>query len=951
MKKFIEEIAAYIKENDYILSNLTIVIPSRRAKKYIQKALFETYNTPIFSPEIITIDQWVKQHTDEIIIDKTRAVFKLYKIHEQLAASENKGLDEFLRWGRTLLNDFDEIDRYELTSKQLFRNLRDVRELEAWNIDEESITESQKRFLIFWESLPSYYAAYKEMLKSEHALNMGAAYKNLSENINVLFEKNKEQHFIFAGFNALSKAEMSIIKQLIKMGRAKFFIDADTFYFKDKNHEAGFFLRSVCEEFGLKEPPFLKNQIAKHNKTIEVINCTQSTGQAKSVATLLLDEIPVDELSETVLLLANEEMIVPILKNIPNKIKEANITLGLPLKNTALKSWCELLFNMQENYERFNTKSLYYKDFLKLIKHPFLLAIFTETDKNELVNLEQFIADKNWLFLNLEKINLSKEAKKILTLTTQVWNQKDKNYPQLATQNIRTLNSKLFQLIQGEAFTLEKAILYNFDKSLVKLTNILDEFKPLLSFKTFKSIFTEHWASESLAYYGNPLDGLQIMGLLETRLLDFKNLIVIGLNEGSMPPNNPIQTLIPMDLRRFHGLPTPREKQGLFAHHIYRMFHHAEKIWITYSSAEHAMGVDEPSRYLHQIKLEMARSNANISYVEKDYTIKDTEQSSEKISVNKSDAILARLDDYFQNKTSASALNKFLACPLDFYYRYILGFGEEKEVEEDIEANNFGSFIHNTLEKLFEPFARYDKELKEKSGYRNVTSFDIDKMIKTFPAILQSEFIQHFDNKKEHLTTGKNFLSIQVAEFLMKKILSKQKKELVENPDGKLFIECVEGKFSKEIKVEVEQQLKSVRFTGFIDRIDDYLETTRILDYKSGKCDEDKVKITGVTKGKTEVESLKKTLEKKNFVFQLLIYNMLYKEAFPDQPYPKQTGILSMVNIDDSPFYLTNKLTNEDTDKLMDIFEETIHSIIQDIYNKDLPFEHNPESKYCKYCN
>lgn len=949
MKKFIEELTNYIKENDYNLSNLTIVIPSRRAKKYIQKSLFETYNKPIFSPEIITIDQWVRNHTEEIIIDKTRAVFKLYKIHKQLAGEENKGLDEFLKWGRTLLNDFDEIDRYELTSEQLFRNLRDVRELEAWNIDEDNMTDRQKRFLAFWESLPNYYKAYKKILAEEQAINMGAAYQKLSKNINLLFEKKKEKQFIFAGFNALSKAEMSIIKQLIKIGRAKYFIDADTFYFKDKNHEAGMFLREVCEAFDITQPSFVKNNIATQTKKVEVINCTQSTGQAKTVATILLDEIPVNELSDTVLLLANEEMVVPVLKNIPNKIKEANITLGLPLKNTALKSWCDLLFNMQENYLRFTTKSLYYKDFLKLIKHPFLLAIFSEEDKNELVKLEQFIANKNWLFLNLDKLDLSANAKEILSLTASVWNQTEKNYPIKATAIVRELNSKLFKLIQGEEHALEKAILYNFDASLVKLTNILDEFKPQLTFNTFKSIFNEHWASESLAYYGNPLDGLQIMGLLETRLLDFKNVVVIGLNEGSMPPNNPIQTLIPMDLRRFHGLPTPREKQGLFAHHIYRMFHHAENVWITYSSAAHSMGVDEPSRYLHQIKLEMARSNPNIEYIEKDYTIKDSEQSSEKISIPKTDAILERLDDYFSHRTSASALNKFLACPLDFYYRYILGFGEEKEVEEDIEANNFGSFIHNTLEKLFEPFARFDKALQPTKAKTNVTAFDIDKMMKEFPTLLQTEFIKHFDNKKEHLTTGKNYLSLQVAEFLMQKILKHQKQKLEENPDAKLFIDCVEGEFSKEIIVEIDKHQKLIRFTGFIDRIDNFNEQTRILDYKSGKCDESKVKISKKRNATSDLEALKINLKDNHFVFQLLIYNMLYKEAFPNASYPENTGITSMVNIEDSPYFLTNKLT-EDTESLMELFEETIHSIIRDIYDLEQPFEHNPDSKFCQYC-
>ena len=951
MKKFIEEIAAYIKENEYNLKALTVVIPSRRAKKYLQKALFETYDKPIFSPEIITIDQWVKNHTKEIVIDKTRAIFKLYEIHKTKSGKENKGLDEFLSWGRTLLNDFDEIDRYELTSQQLFRNLQDVRELEAWNLDDDQITERQKRFLLFWESLPGYYAAYKEMLKADNSINRGAAYQNLSANLDVLFEKNKDHQFIFAGFNALSKAEMSIMKQLHKLGKAQFFIDADTFYYDDKNHEAGMFLREVCKNLSLNKPSFIKNNISTQNKSIEVINCTQSTGQAKTVATVLFNEIPENEMSDTVLLLANEELIVPVLKNIPNKIKEANITLGLPLKNTALKSWCELLFNLQENYERFNTKSIYYKDFLKLIKHPFLIAIITEEDQIELVKQEQIITDKNWLFLKVDEINLSQITKTILKIATEKWDQKNKFYPQLALTKIRAVNSLLFKAINSDSYTLEKAILYNFDQSLVKLTNILEEFSPSLSFKTFKSIFNEHWSSESLAYYGNPLNGLQIMGLLETRLLDFKNVIIVGLNEGSMPPNNPIQTLIPMDLRRHHGLPTPRDKQGLFAHHIYRMFHHAERVWITYSSAAHSMGVDEPSRYLHQIKLEMARNNLNINYTQKDYTIKDNEQSSERTTVEKSDAILARLDTYFQKGTSASALNKFLACPLDFYYRYVLGFGEEKEVEEDIEANNFGSFIHNTLEKLFENFARYDKNLEETKNSTQVTSFDIDQMLKTYAPLLQSEFISHFNNKKEYLKSGKNYLSIQVAEFLMEKILKQQKKELEENPTTPLFITCVEGSFSKKIEVEINKLKKTIRFKGFIDRIDDYQDQARILDYKSGKCDKTKVTIPKQRKGSSLSESLRKTLGSSNYIFQLLIYNMLYKENFPKLPYPERTGIISMVNIDESPFFLDNKLTNGDTAALMEIFEETINAIIQDIYDRDLPFEHNPESKYCKYCN
>lgn len=947
MEKFVNRIAKHVKSANYKLTDLTIVLPSRRAKKYIQKALFEEYDKAIFSPNIITIDEWVKNYTPQAVVDKTWSLFKLYEIHENIAGLENKGLDEFLKWGRTLLNDFDEIDRYLIGTDQMFTNLLDVKELEAWNVGEDQLTDSQKRFLLFWESLPEYYNAYKEMLSKEGAINMGAAYANFSQNLNILFEENNDARFVFAGFNALSKAEESIMHQLKKMGRAEIFLDADDYYMADKNHEAGMFLRDLSKRFALKKEDYFQEHYKKSSKKIDLINCKQSTGQAKAVATLLKNDIPVKEFSDTVVLLADENMVVPVLKNIPGKINEANITLGLPLKNTSLRSWVELIFNTQENFKRFNTKSLYYKDLLRLIKHPFVLAVLSEKDKNELSLLEDRIVRNNWLFLKIEQLKISKKVKEVFELITSPWDLSQKDYTLRAVSKVRLMNDRLYKLVNKDDFTLEKAIIYNFDSTLVELQNVLDNFKPQINFNSFKNIFNEHWSTQSLAYFGNPLDGLQIMGLLETRLLDFKNILIVGLNEGSMPPNNPIQTLIPMDLRKFHGLPTPREKQGLFAHHVYRLLHHAENIWITYSSAERRMGVDEPSRYVHQIKLELSRAFENIVLTEKDYSIEDTQQSSEIISVAKSSTILERLDEYFEKGTSASALNKYLQCPLDFYYRYVLGFGEEQEVEEDIEANNFGSFIHNTLEELLKPFS---KESDDRKAGLNVLPEDIDQMLKSYGVILQSEFKKHFDHKDEYLKTGKNFLSLNVADHLMKSILKSQREELIQNPDCKLFIKEVEGKFTKDLDIQLAQHKKRIKFVGYIDRIDDFNNETRIIDYKSGTCDTEKVKIASA-RGKSEVESLIATLAKKPYVFQLLVYNMMYKEKHPDLPYPKKTGILSMVNLKDGIFYLENKLTKgDDIDDLMDLFIESLEKIVEEIYDEEIPFEHNSDAKYCKYC-
>lgn len=819
MEKFVDRIANHIKVNNYVLTDLSIILPSRRAKKYIQKALFEQFDKAVFSPTILTIDEWVKNYTPKSIIDKTWALFKLYEIHEKISGVDNKGLDEFLKWGRTLLSDFDEIDRYLLETDQLFVNLMDVKELEAWNVGEDELTEAQKRFLVFWEKLPTYYKHFKEMLEKEEAINMGAAYALFSQNLHLLFEENQKSTFIFAGFNALSKAEESIMLQLKKMGKAEIFVDTDRFYMQDYNHEAGMFLRPLVKAFDLPKEDYLINHYGQGEKKIELINCKQSTGQAKTIATLLKDTIKPNELSDTVVLLADENMVVPVLKNIPSNIKEANITLGLPLKNTSLRAWVDLIFNIQENFRRFNTKSIYYKDLLRLIKHPFLLAVLTEQDKTQLQKLEDKIVHNNWLFLQLEQIEISKGIKEIIALITQTWNIQNEKYTLDALGVVRKMNDLLYSNIDKEEHTLEKAIIYNFDGALVALQNILESFAPKISFNSFKQIFNEHWSTQSLAYFGNPLDGLQIMGLLETRLLDFKNLLIVGLNEGSMPPNNPIQTLIPMDLRRFHGLPTPREKQGLFAHHVYRLLHHAENVWITYSSAEKRMGVDEASRYVHQVKLELSRQFKNISLIEKDYSIEDSQQASDTVSIEKSPAILARLDEYFGNRTSASALNKYLQCPLDFYYRYVLGFGEEQEVEEEIEANNFGSFIHNTLETLLKPFS---KEGEGNKKGLNIVPEDIDQMLKTYGPILQEEFIAHFDKHKEYLETGKNFLSLTVADHLVKRILKAQKEELLSNPTSQLFIEEVEGEFTKSLKVQVAKGEKLIKFVGFIDRIDNF---------------------------------------------------------------------------------------------------------------------------------
>ncbi|MBW7867808.1 MAG: PD-(D/E)XK nuclease family protein [Brumimicrobium sp.] len=946
MIPFIEKIANYIYENDLPLEHLQIILPSQRAKKYLQRALYRRYNKPIFSPHILTMNSWVHQLSPQPIIDSTRAVFKLYHIHLEIEKKEPQSIDEFLKWANILLSDFDEIDRYLINNIDLFKNLQDIKEIENWSFDSTNeLSEGQKRFMQFWDLLKDYYKLFNEQLERDNETYMGKAYKHLSNHLETVFKEDKEAYFIFAGFNALSPAELSIIKQLHKMGRAKVFVDGDSYYINNTTHEAGYFLRNLIKKIDTPNLPFIENQIAEGTKKIKLYNCVQATGQAKVSASILYNQIPANEFSDTLLLLADEKLIVPVIKNIPQNVGVTNITLGLPLKNTALKSWTELLFKVQEHFTQFKNKQIYHKDFIRFIKHPFVIAFCSDEEKEQLSRVEATLLSKNWIFIFAKNLEISTRLRKLIELFFTPWTLPIKTLP----LEIDQLNQFIFSGLDKDKFKLERAIIYHFSQAIQQLTSILDEFRMTLHLGTFKLLFNQHWINESVAYYGNPLEGLQVMGLLETRLLDFKNVLIVGLNEGNLPPTNLLQTLIPMDLRKFHGLPTPKEKQGLFAHHFYRLLHQAQNIWITYSSADRDLGgIDEPSRYILQLELELAKKAPNITIQKYDYIVGDSEKNNSQIAVEKTAPVLARLDEYFIHKTSASALKTALTCSLDFYYKYLIGMGEEKIVEEDMESNTFGSFVHSTLEELYGKFAQFNKK-GESLSPRKLTELDYEDFINRQKDILSNKFNKFFNISNNQYVEGKNYLSLEMASYLMEQLLIKERKEF--KNEGGLIINSVERELKKTLHLSINGVIKEINFIGILDRIDEVKGLKRIIDYKTGKCERNDVIISGKSKqfetDDDKVQYMLDQLKTRKYVFQLLVYNMLFYQEFGY--YPDRVGIVSLVNLKESPFYLINDFTDT-FEELMELFEKALTLLITNLYDTNIPFVHDDKALYCGYC-
>lgn len=943
---FTDYIAGYIQENELDLTKLTIVLPSERMKKYVCASIVKQYGKPVFAPVMITMDQWVKSHSKDTVIDKTRALIRLYEIHlTQTNGDADLSFDEFMTWGNILLADFNEIDRYLLDPKHVFKNLADIKEIEQWSFNSTELTRNQKRFMDFWDRLPVYYYELNKVLEENNQCYNGKAYRELVNNIGYLFNSDPDQHYLFAGFNALSPCEISLMKQLLRMQRGHVLVDADRFYFSENHHEAGRFLRELRTELELKEFHRISDKLSTKPMNIEVIECAQNTGQVKVSSTILQNSTP-EELNNTLLLLADETLIGAVIKNLPGNIDKANITLGLPIRNTAIRTWVDLLFNIQENKTRFKTESIYFSDLQQFWNHPFTISILDEKEREILYKAEQTIIKRNNIFISKDKFSVESELNKIelgektIDLVRLIFNNWNEDWS-VGMHTIRELNRYIYRNL-NEGYAFEKAIIECFDQSLIEFVNIIEEGLPSMRLRSFRQLFNQHWVMKSIAYHGNPTEGLQIMGLLESRGLDFKRIICVGMNEGNLPPTNPVQTLIPMDLRKYLNLPTPREKQGLFAHHFYRLLHSCEDLFITYSSASEAIGSNEKSRYVMQLELELSRINPNVRVRNRVYSLTE-DRVRKQNSIDKTTDIIKRLDELLSLSTSASMLKKYLDCPLDFYYRYVMDFGEEESIEEEIEQSTFGTFVHKTLEILYEPFARLDSQGNEKSQpHRNITSPDIEYMLKNFDPILLQQFLKHFNNDREAFEKGKNFLSYKMAGELIRRYL---KSEIAFLSDTKepVFIEALEYKFEREIELEISGELKTIKLRGTIDRIDRIGETHRIIDYKTGKVEQKDVKFRDKD---VDIETYTESMGSLKHILQLTMYAWAYKQLTERDA---QCGIISFISSPKGELFglVHNK---KDILEVRDAFPECLKMILEEMYDAEIPFIHNSENSFLNYC-
>lgn len=905
------------------------MLPNKRAALFLKQHLSNLIDKPIWLPYIISTEELIEQLSDVEIIDNTTQLFELYEVYKK-TEKEPETFDEFTKWGQILLHDFNEVDRYLVPTDQLFKHINEARVIEVWNVDGQEITDFQKQYLKFWEQLGSLYTAYTTHLVAKKLAYQGLAYRIVSDNLKANPEKfiaNKieSKQLIFAGFNALNKAEVEIIGALKKQNKCQVIFDADAYYLDDKDQESGLFLRKWQQKDAFKPFKYISEKFKNAEKNIKILGVPQNIGQAKYLSNILVTINP-SELTETAVVLADENLLVPVLQSIPESIENINVTMGYPLKNTPLNNFFEIYFNTLVNAERFghnNQLTYHYKDLLKLLQLPFSQIVYGREICN---NIKAHIIAHNWIFINKENLAWINEQLAIPFSETI-------SVPSILKQclDFIGLGKKHYakQKEQQEKVTIELEYLFQFAKLFNQILTLTKKYPFIENVKGFYSLYNQTLSSYNIELYGEPLRGLQVLGMLETRNIDFKNVVLLSANEGMLPAGKSFNSFLPFDIKKVYEMPTHIEKDAVYAYHFYRLIQNAKNITILFNTETSEFGSGEQSRFVTQIENELPSYNPNIKISKQliTYPTLDKEVSKE-IVIPKTEAIITKIKERFKTGFSPSALSTYVECPLNFYYQYVLGAGDAEEVEEEVEMSSFGTFVHDALERLYKPYEG-----------KNVTEHDLKLMLKSAPEVVHAEFSKKF--KERELKYGKNLLTLNVAQNYVHTFI-KNELELVKGKPNLLYIKTLEQELNAEIKVGDEL----VKVKGKADRIDMFNNVLRIIDYKTGKVEPKDLKVV-------DIELLSESKRAK--AFQVLMYALMYSKHNEISNTSFRSGIISFRKLSEGfmPFGIgePRKIAdNEITIGKLANFEKIVIQIIEQIFDINEPFIHDLEAKWCKFC-
>lgn len=949
METFLEKTANHILERyEDIIPEICIVLPNRRASLFLRKHISRKLKKVSWSPQIYSIEDLIFKLSGLNIIDNTSFLFELYEIHKVIEKEKAQDFDEFTKWAQVLLHDFNEIDQHLASAKSLFNYLSDIKSLTNWNPGQEEPTEFQKQYVSFFQSLYIYYEKINKNLDEQNSAYHGKAYRFVAENILNLIKNVEWSKIIFAGFNALTTSEEKIIFELELAGKADILWDTDAHYLQQLEsgifHEAGFFIRKYLKKYKKENFKWLIESFNTEKKNIQIYGVAKQIGQAK-LCGQILDENPDILVSKhnSAIVLADENLLFPILNSLP-EIKDLNATMGIPLNATPVYDFIKSILDLHQKsfvYQKMQNKSVHsfhYSDILKILNHSILLDVcenisgITQAEYRKLTNK---ILKSNQVFHSNKSIQAILNHPKInpafFDLLFSDWsndlNQAFKNSREIL-EHLRDVIIKK-QLEKNLDLKIELEYIYQFSLLFTKISNYQTKYGALKNIKSLYSFFNQLSKTEKLSLYGEPLQGLQLMGMLETRTLDFENLILCSVNENILPGSGKQNSFIPFDIRHEFKLPTYREKNAVFAYHFFRLLQRAKNIHLIYNTEADPIAGGDKSRFLYQLQEEFSNySNININ--EKIVSSALSNNSSKEIIIDKTEEIIELLKEKALKGFSPSSLNTYKRCSLQFYFKEVAKLGENDEKQESIDAATLGKIIHDVLQEIYEALAS-----------QNISIHYLEDKLKNLDILLHQSFLKFYEGG--NIKTGKNLLTTKVAKRFIQNYIKFEIKQLKDG--NSIIIKSLEDVFEIDLKIDPNnfpKGIETIRFKGIIDRIDQFNNDLRIIDYKTGsvKSSDLAFKDWGLifTEAKTDKS------------FQLAFYAWLYhkKTTTNELIYP---GIYSLKKLSEGFIKLKTPDGNNLNKENYENFEKLLIKLVAEIFDKNIPFKQTQDEKLCSYCN
>jgi CRISPR/Cas system-associated exonuclease Cas4 (RecB family) len=951
MPYFLKDIAEYaFRTYKNELQDIYIVFPNKRARLYFNRYLSELTDKPVWSPSYFTINELMQHLTGLQIADPLILVFELYSSFIKVTKS-TESFDNFYVYCEILLADFDDIDKYLIDPEDIFKNLANLKNIENsfdylsdeqikiisrfWKtFSPKNISDDQKSFLMLWESMFKIYKSFNESLRNSSIAYEGMVYREVINKINSgNLDNVSTAKYLFIGFNALNKCEKQLFRHLKNIKKAEFFWDYDGYYVNNTIHEAGYFLRNNIRDFPMGLSSLTHDNLTKQDKNISFIPVPSNIGQAKIISECLKKTGSYENIdfNKTVIVLADENLLLPVLNSLPGEVNEINVSMGYPFRETPVFNLIGKLADAQRNIRtgKNNEIQFYYKDVISILKLPVFAGILPDEANLKISEIAAgnmiYVAD-NYLHIN----NL------FTTIFSSI-----KHYKEIPEYILRILEIIIEKYKQNKPDDIiENKTKYDFVfhayTYIQRLNDVLQSSPVELSVNTMFKLIYNLLKNLSIPFSGEPLAGLQVMGILETRTLDFDNVIMLSLNEGIFPKSINIPSFIPYSIRYGFELPTLEHQDAIYAYYFYRLIQRAKNIFLVYNSRADGLFTGERSRFLHQLDYDpvFKTNEYGFSYDVSPFTKKPV---TVKKNIRDSDLLIKCMDPALKTWLSPSAVNTYLNCPLRFYFRYIAGIKEPDEVTEEIDYLLFGNILHKAINIIYKPYIN------------NIISKDILRGITGKKNIIESALNKAFSDEylKESGKRGK--LQIAGRNLIIKEVIQKYLIQIIhiDSHYAPFRIVSLEHPYSATVPAIIGNKKVNIQIGGKIDRIDEKEGKLRIIDYKTGKTENS-------FKG---IDTLFNNDSVRNdAAFQVFLYSLILSENMrqPDII----PGLYFMREIFNENYDFRIILNKGRNDKqpinsyslIADEFSRNLINTIQDIYNEDKDYIQTDNTDTCKHC-